>query len=1096
MNDLQRDLARLNPDQEKILKQFKGPTLVTAGPGTGKTRTIAALIGRLLHQGVRLKEILALTFSDKAAEELRERVLAYFPQSYDECWISTFHSFCSRLLRAHFFQVDVPPDFKLLSSFKEAILMQEICRTCPPGEFPYFERVLHDRGFQQEVLTFISLLKSNLVTPDALLTVLRRESKSEARLHKRLEEIHRLFRLYEEERKRLGYLDFRDLISLTVRLLQSPTAAGTLSSRFRYVLVDEFQDTDPAQYHLLSLLAPPAAKPLLAVVGDPRQSIYRFRGADPGIIGKKGTFRRDYSARTFDLFRNYRSGATLVTAAGRLAFTAADQDSLGKPLQAEKATSGRLECYVTEDAVAEARLIARKIAGLTIYGGERVFRPEEIAVLVRNNYQLDFLAEALKALGIPFAIAGDMKFFRSEEVILVSSLLKAAASQGKELEIALRRAFASPRFGLTPVWVQSIFASLGNSRSLMDFLDHLEPGDDPSNQDHTKALAFREAFRTLENAAQEPLPHAVGRALLFLRDCFLRPDSTEARNLVRFREMAVEFGEIFQRRYDRLPCLSEFTADFDFLLPYFASTLETAEPDKDRSGVRLMTIHQSKGLEFPVVFIPGLCEGVFPVRIRQNTLIGNDGVASLRTLLNQDERPFPFFNPFPESMGEHLEEERRLFFVAVTRAQESLTLTYARRDGNDRVLPSIFLDELGVRPVEEAPDKAPVSWGEVRIMTAALSEADKAALKERLRHAPPDPEETADAISEATLAKAFRSESFGSPAVDPVDLPDKPVFSAQSIKDYLDCPRRFYFRTLLRVRDPLVDKRPEILRGKTIHACLEQLHSPDGIWEQGKLPSAEDLADIWARAGAPMLSELDPLKRLSCERQVKLWLEAYVGAVFQAGQLPARNTDSVEKTRLFTFRGFRCLTRIDRLVLPDPETAWIIDYKSGAGESSEKLYERAFADEDAPSEIQLPFYLLAMQEAGFRQTAAMTLYVAQPPYKRKTAGLAAGHLRSAALNRINGPSWGVEVDPAAWERFSELLFRVMTEITTSRLFDCRPSNHPKAVSCLNFSFGKQCEFLPYCRERLDQLRIPTVAPETGEAGNSGGNGGGGGGDDE
>ena len=158
-----RDFERLNDQQKKIIKNFNKNSLVVAGPGTGKTRTISVLIAKQLEKGIRLKEILALTFSDKAANELRERVLEYFPQSFDQCWISTFHSFCGKVLREQYYEVGISADFKLLNAFKESLLMSFICSKLDANAFPEFGKVLLKRGFQQEVSTFIGILKSNLI---------------------------------------------------------------------------------------------------------------------------------------------------------------------------------------------------------------------------------------------------------------------------------------------------------------------------------------------------------------------------------------------------------------------------------------------------------------------------------------------------------------------------------------------------------------------------------------------------------------------------------------------------------------------------------------------------------------------------------------------------------------------------------------------------------------------------------------------------------------------------------------------------------------------------------------------------------------------
>ena len=315
---LKKDLERLNEQQADIVKKFRRPSLVIAGPGTGKTRTVSVLIGKLLEEGIRLKEILALTFSDKAANELKTRVLEYFPKSFDECWISTFHSFCARILREQYFTVGVKPDFKLLTGFKEALMLSQICSELDPEAYPEYGQVLTKRGFQQEVLTFISLLKSNLISSDEFHALTSSEGFFDKRSQKRFKEVASLFKLYERERERTGYLDFRDLIALTIKALQNKSVARLYAERFRVIIVDEFQDTDPAQFHLLTLLSEASSDCRIAVIGDPRQSIYRFRGANPEMMTPEGPFKKRFRAKVFPLQINYRCAKEILETSSRL----------------------------------------------------------------------------------------------------------------------------------------------------------------------------------------------------------------------------------------------------------------------------------------------------------------------------------------------------------------------------------------------------------------------------------------------------------------------------------------------------------------------------------------------------------------------------------------------------------------------------------------------------------------------------------------------------------------------------------------------------------------------------------------------------------
>ncbi|PKL51012.1 MAG: hypothetical protein CVV42_01540 [Candidatus Riflebacteria bacterium HGW-Riflebacteria-2] len=1066
---LQDDLKKLNDQQSAIIKKFGKTSLVIAGPGTGKTRTISVLIGDLLHKNVRLKEILALTFSDKAALELRSRVLEYYPHSFDQCWISTFHSFCARILREQYHLVKVQPDFKLLTGFKEALLMSSICRRQQPEAFAEFGKVLNRRGFQQEVLTFISLLKSNLVEPEEFARTITDCSKLTARAQTRMRELLNLFKLYEKERNETGYLDFRDLISLTIRVMQNRQTAELYRKKFRVILVDEFQDTDPAQFLLLSLLKGDDDSVKTAVIGDPRQSIYRFRGADPGMMTASGPFKKKYQAKVFPLSLNYRSGSCIITAAANLKWREkSDADGLLKACHAE---SGFVKVYRVRDELEEARLIGRKIASLLIYGESRIYQPSDIAILVRNNYQIDLVAENLQALHIPFAIAGDMKFFRSEEVIALASLLKVASSTGSEQHEALQRAFASTVFAIKPLWVQAVFALLTPTFTIKDFFERLTGGqleEIPEADEETliKAASFAETVRILENCGAEPLNVVFARLLLVVSNLLKDPASETARNVLHFRGMISDYCEMFQAQHSRQPIVSDLMPEFDEWLTYYASTLEENSETKS-DGIRIMTVHQSKGLEFPIVFVCGLCEGQFPVNLRENLLANTAALEAMRQTFNQGNRPVNFFNPYPVSHEDHLEEERRLFFVALTRAKEGAILTWPQRLGSDPALPAPFLKEIGIPTETVVAEERPLTPAEFRTRLSRLDAQALASLEPVLAELEP-------LIPPEISLHGIRPRDFTAAKVNGIQLPENFVFSASSLTNYIDCPRRFFFLNILKIRDPLQAKQPYFVIGNAFHECLEKLHTPGSIWEQGKLPDDGDLHQLYLENAKPMLDSLDFFQRHLEANELQNALPVYRHAIFQLEQMPPRNTIGVEHAFRFNLHGFTFVGRFDRLVRLDDSSAQIIDYKTTGSQAmnSEKIFTRSFVEAGLPQEIQMPLYLLACRELGWRNASAALLYIGQDAYKINSKGMQAGFLRSAALNYGCGPSYGHSVCDAELDRFSLQVKGVLDEIRQQRVFDCRPSPQPEARSCLHLNLNRQpkCEFYPFCQERLDQLR--------------------------
>lgn len=1074
-NSLTEDLKRLNEQQMAIIKKFTRSSLIVAGPGTGKTRTISVLIGDLLQKGVRLREILALTFSDKAALELRERVLQYFPHSFDQCWISTFHSFCARILREQYHLAGVKPDFKLLTGFKEALMMSTICRRQQPEAFGEFGKVLGKRGFQQEVLTFISLMKSNLVSVPEFKEALASCKGLSDRARARASELLNLFNLYEKERSQTGYLDFRDLISLSIKVLQNQQVAETYRKKFKVILVDEFQDTDPAQFLLLSLLKGDDASLRTAVIGDPRQSIYRFRGADPSMMTAEGPFKKKYNARVFPLEINYRSARSIIEVATRLEWK--DKSESDGQLQACSDREGFVKLFKVRDELEEARLLGRKIASLLIYGEERLYKPSEIAILVRNNYQIDLIAECLQALHIPFEIAGDMKFFKSEEVIALASLLKIASTSGAERNEAMQRAFASPIFAINPLWIQAVFAELTPAFTISSLLEKISAGQfaelpETDGETEVRAASFAEMVNILENCTTEPLSVVFARLLLTISPLLKDPSSPQARNILHFRSMIADFCEVFTAQHSRQPVVADLIADFDEWLTYYASTLEQVR-DNPVEGVRIMTIHQSKGLEFPVVAVCGLCEGQFPVNLRENLLISTPALEALRVQFDAGQRPVNFFNPYPVSLDDHIEEERRLFFVALTRAKEGLILTCPQRVGSDPVMPAPFLHETGLKAEPAIPEERPLTIGEFRTRLTRLDE-------DAMQRFEPVLAEIEPLVPAEISVHGIRPRAFASSENDMVHLPDEFIFSASSLSNYIDCPRRFFFLNILRIQNPLLARQPHFVVGNAFHACLEALHKPKSLWESGKLPTDADLDQVFAAAAVPLLDNIEFFQRHLETISIRNALPLYREAVFGLNQLPPAGTIGVEHKFNFTFNGCRFRGRFDRLVRSGDNGAIVVDYKTGSDtNNSEKIFEQAFPREGRPREVQMPLYLLACRHHGFTKMAATLLYVKTEPYRKNYKGMRAGFLRSASLNYGCGPEYGVVVGDEDLARFEASLKDILDEIRGDRTFDCRPSSHPEARSCLNLDLNKQpaCEFYPFCQEKLETMKIRKVSDE-------------------
>ncbi len=1064
-----RDFERLNEDQKKIIKSFNKNSLVVAGPGTGKTRTISVLIAKQLEKGIRLKEILALTFSDKAAKELKERVLEYFPQSFDQCWISTFHSFCGKVLREQYYEVGISADFKLLNAFKESLLMSFICDKMDSNAFSEFGKVLLKRGFQQEVSTFIGILKSNLITPDDFKDAINNTQNLSIKTKKRCYELLNIYQQYEKERIKDNYLDYRDLIALTIQVLRNPRIAETYRKRFKVILVDEFQDTDPAQFLLLSLLKGDTTDIKTAVIGDPRQSIYRFRGADPSMMTPKGLFRQKYKASQFSLKQNYRSAKSIVKSATMLNWSE-KLPTDGELIPFSK-DEGFINYYKVKNEIEEARVVGRQIANYLIYGNNgKKYQPSDIAILVRNNYQIDLLAESLQTLHIPYQIAEDMKFFKAEEIITLVSLLRIAGETDEEAkESALQTAFLSSVFGINPLWTQAIISEISNNKNkISNIIKQIEEerfDELPETDEVTKnkAKEFVNIVRIMELKRNEEVTSIISTAITSVLQLLENASNTTSRNILHLRNMIADYSEVFLYSFGRKPLISDLLPDLQEYINYYALNIELKE-EKVENAVKIMTVHQSKGLEFPIVVISGLCEGQFPVNLRENILLGSGTIEKLKTYFNSKNREISFFNPYPNSDEEQLEEERRLFFVAITRAKEGLIMTVPMRLGTDPATPAPFFHEMEIRPNELEKEDKILTLSEFRTAITGLSQ-------DELLQIEPTLQEVEKHIPKAYAVHGIRPRIFNRAIHDSIDFPKDFSFSATSLKNYIDCPRKFFFKNLLGIANPLENKNDFFIVGNAYHKVLEELHKPGSPWEVSKEPTDEDLFELFEKFAMPMLEAIAFFDRHKQANDIKRALLLYRDALFRNRQLPCRRTIGVEKPFSFEIDGNIFKGRFDRLALIGDKSVQIIDYKtSKTALSSEKMFDRAFPDTgkiEDQLEMQLPLYFLACQNLCFQNISAATLYVMTEAYTRPPKGMQKGFQKSAALNYGCGPDYGETVSINDLNGFKTRITDLVSKIKNDKTFECLPSNNENARSCLT---SEGCEFSSFCQVGLELLK--------------------------
>ncbi|HLM92797.1 MAG TPA: UvrD-helicase domain-containing protein [Gaiellaceae bacterium] len=641
-------LADLNPAQREAVLATEGPVLVVAGAGSGKTRVLTYRIAHLVSAvGVKPQEILAITFTNKAAGEMRERLEGVLGGIARTMWVMTFHSACGRILRTEAPKLGYRSNFTIYDQADQVRVVKLCLEELERDPKRFVPRGIHSQ---------ISNAKNLLITPDDY----------KARISSFYDQtVADVYELYQGRLFASNAVDFDDLLMLTVQVLERfPEARKRWQKAFRYVLVDEYQDTNHAQYRLLQLLA--GEHQNVFAVGDPDQSIYAFRGADIRNIME---FERDFGgAKQIALEQNYRSTNAILRAAN--AVISENRERKPKNLWSELGEGDPIRVIEVEDEHAEARFVAAEIAGLVDEG----FAGSEIAIFYRTNAQSRVLEDVLVRQDIPYQVIGGPKFYERAEIKDAIAYLQVIDNPSDA--ISLIRIANRPRRGIGDASLARVRAYAdAHGLSLWEALEY--PEEAGCGGAPLKAI---DKFRTLmQSSMAGALELSVPELLERVLDQSGYLESLEAERTIEAQGRMENLMELVgvAREYQESaesPSLSEFLQQISLFSDQDAI-------EEERSLVTLMTLHNAKGLEFRAVFLIGMEEGVFP---------------HSRSI---------------EEQG--LEEERRLCYVGLTRAQERLVLTHAAArslwGSRGYNLPSRFLDELPQEEIERDRLR-PSSW--------------------------------------------------------------------------------------------------------------------------------------------------------------------------------------------------------------------------------------------------------------------------------------------------------------------------------------------------------------------------------------------------
>ncbi len=898
-------LSGLNAAQREAVTATEGPLLVIAGAGTGKTRVITHRLAYLLgtNPGLHAENILALTYTRKAAEEMSARVEELLPRLAGIPKVMTFHSFALELVQAHALQLGLSPQTKLLTqTLERAALLEPILWDLP---LESFSNVTNRSALVIPILHFIDRAKDEMVTPS--------EYKAFASALEE-KELAQIYELYEDALRKNDAVDFGGLLQLAIQLLKTkPETAKKLSAQYRYLLVDEFQDTNVAQIEFLSLLA--GGHKNICVVGDDDQAIYRFRGAS------YASFKRFCEifpqTKILKLTQNYRSTKNILQTAGAvIAVNGKDRYDKEKELWTENPAGNKLVLHVFPSYDDEAAWIASEIRRRQELGHDL----SQIAVLIRAHLHGTKIKEALRAGQIPFVETGGTKLLDEEEVRDAMAFLNLIAES--EEEISLARILLSRYVGITPAEYRLL------SERTKKELGRPLP------------MALEEASASLSKDSRERI-HRFSEKLSKLKTASHRSSVSEL-----FWELLAEFKLLVgyfhrgtreaEKAVRHLGLFSEWLHDLEttekkkFSLKKLIRTIALAEqlnldPDVEidappDNAVRLLTLHAAKGLEFPVVFIASVNDARFPSREKE------------------DQIPFPdalMKEALPEG-DFHLEEERRLFYVGITRAQKELHLCCAEKS---RVKPSVFLREIQASTAKDLlttikHDSMSIAQALPTLEIAGAADAEILAFIKKYFSAPkPAQTETSAGLSSDR----------------------KLTLSHTQIETYDMCPLKYQFSYVYRIPKP---DSPHLVFGINMHKALEEFYR---LIKDGEAPDKRDLIDLyekyWDGRGFKSKAQEESYKKKGRES-----LEAY----FETNKNDFKNPPLfLEEDFLIKIEeNLEIRGKIDRVQELGGGIVEVVDYKTG------KAKDQKYADKS----LQLSIYAMALEQMWGRKVGRLSFY--------------------------------------------------------------------------------------------------------------------------
>jgi len=905
------DGSSLNEEQKQAVEYNKGPLLIIAGAGTGKTHVIAEKIKYLIKKNLaKPEQILALTFTNKAAFEMEERVDRAIPYGYFQMWISTFHSFADQILKIEASHIGLNPDYRLLTEAESVIFLRQNLFLF---DLKYFRPLGNPNKFIQAILKHFSRLKDEDISPNEYIkwiSTIKKIDNIDLQEKAKYLELANAYQKYQQLKIREGLMDFSDQIFyLLILFRQRDNILKKYRSQFRYVLVDEFQDTNIAQYSLLKLICPAKINPMLTLVGDDSQSIYKFRGASVSNIL---SFMKDYpQARQITLRKNYRSNQTILDHAYKL-IKHNDPDTLesklgiSKNLIAQKENDKQaINFYLADKIEDEADYVANQIIRLNKH-----YQFSDFALLFRANNHADAFVRTFLRKGLPYQFLGPGMLLKQPEVKDFVAYLKFLSNL--EDSVSLYRVLTMTVFDIDAADL-SFLLSFAKKTNLTLFQTIEVCLFSENHSRREKFSAYKKYQPWLKEETKKKLIsvyNMITRHLSFLKKetagqilyHFLE-DTSYLVKLVSYQsekeeKIALNVSKFFEKlktfETDHRDASVFAVVDFIEMSMELGESPIVAQTDiSSYNAVNLLTVHSAKGLEFPVVFLVNLTRGRFP------------------TYERDDPIPIPL-SLIKEILPEgdfHLEEERRLFYVGLTRAKDKVYLSASKYYGEgkrERRISPFVIETLG----EDLIKKTQILKLEEK---AQLSIFDFKKTEEKI------------------IKNNFFLDNF----------------SFTQLETYERCPLQYKYQHILKI--PTISSAP-LSFGNTIHKTLQKFYYE---FINNKKIKADRLLQIFHQEWIP-LGYASKIHQERMKKEGEKMLRRYFKK-FHHLNIKIIDIEKVFKIKIAN--NIFITGKIDRIDLKNKDEIEIIDYKTGKKPDSKELQKS----------LQLSIYILAASNQGLYQ---------------------------------------------------------------------------------------------------------------------------------